>query len=115
MPRLRKPSGPAAVLRRFVYGDAPAEEWLAHAAGVRSEPWASFERAQQLVHVGRVGDAATIWRQIAATEGLESRHVLQAWHFLRQAGFAPPARRCQARAWSGRRDAGERGTRPACR
>jgi hypothetical protein len=90
MPRFRKPSGPADVLRQFVYGDASAEEWLAHAAGVSGEPWASFERAQQLVQAGRVGEAATIWRQIAATEGLESRHVLQAWHFLRQAGFAPP-------------------------
>ena len=90
MPRFRKPFGPATVLRQFVYGDASAEEWLAHAAGVPGEPWASFERAQQLVHTGRAGDAATIWRQIAATEGLESRHVLQAWHFLRQAGFAPP-------------------------
>lgn len=91
----RKRPTPAATFRQFVYGDASAEEWLAQGAGVPGEPWASFERAQQLVHANQVGGATAIWRQIAATEGLESRHVLQAWHFLRQAGFAPPADRAK--------------------
>ena len=36
-----------------------------------------------------------IWRQIAAMDGLESRHTLQAWHFLRQAGQPPPADRAR--------------------
>lgn len=31
-----------------------------------------------------------MWRQIAETDGLESRVTLQAWHFLRQAGQNPP-------------------------
>jgi len=91
----RKRASPADTLRQFVYGDAPAEEWLAQGAGVPGEPWAAFERAQQLVRANQVDDAAAIWRQIAATEGLESRHALQAWHFLRQAGFAPPADRAK--------------------
>jgi hypothetical protein len=87
----RKGPSPADTLQQFVYGDAPAEEWLTQGAGVTGEPWASFERAQQLVRANQVDAAAAIWRQIAATEGLESRQTLQAWHFLRQAGFAPPA------------------------
>ena len=87
----RKPPGPAATLRQFVYGDAPAEAWIAQGTDDPGEPWVSFERARQLVRANKTDDAAAIWRQIASTEGLESRHVLQAWHFLRQAGQAPPA------------------------
>jgi hypothetical protein len=89
--RFRKPSSPADTLRQFVYGDAPAQAWIAQGTQQAGEPWASFERAQRLSQTGKPGDAAAIWRQIASGEGLESRHVLQAWHFLRQAGQAPPA------------------------
>src|SRR5215472_16051475 len=91
----RKRPSAADTLRQFVYGDVSVEEWLAQGAGVPSEPWASFERAQQLVRANQVDAAAAIWRQMAATDGLESRHALQAWHFLRQAGFAPPADRAE--------------------
>ena len=55
------------------------------------EPWSSFERARQLLHSGQQQEAVKIWRQIALTEELESRQVLQAWHFLREAGEQPPA------------------------
>lgn len=34
--------------------------------------------------------AIAIWSDIAASPGLESRHYLQAWTFLRQAGHPPP-------------------------
>lgn len=87
----RKPPGPAAALRQFVFGDAPVEAWIAQGTGDAGEPWASFERARQLARASMTDDAAAIWRQIASADGLESRHVLQAWHFLRQAGQAPPA------------------------
>jgi len=87
----RKPPSAAATLRQFVYGDAPAEAWIGQGGGDAGEPWTSFERAQQLARAGKAGDAAAIWQQIAASDGLESRHVLQAWHFLRQAGQEPPA------------------------
>ena len=34
-------------------------------------------------------DAVGIWQSIAARHDGEARHVLQAWHFLRQAGTQP--------------------------
>lgn len=84
VPRLR------GVLGRFVYGDASVEEWAAQGGGDHGEPWTSFEQARQLGRAGRTAEAARIWQQIASTEGLESRQVLQAWHFLRHAGLVPP-------------------------
>jgi hypothetical protein len=83
--------GDAGVLGQFVYGDAPLDEWVAHGDGVLREPWSSFEQARQMVHAGQPDEAVKVWRQIASTEGLESRQVLQAWHFLRQVGYPPPA------------------------
>jgi hypothetical protein len=83
-------SGAAGALSQFVYGDAPLDKWVAHGADALQEPWSSFEQARQLAHAGQPHEAAEIWRQIASTEGLESRQILQAWHFLRQAGYQPP-------------------------
>ncbi|MGO9724432.1 MAG: hypothetical protein ACLPN6_03500 [Streptosporangiaceae bacterium] len=83
--------GAADVLSQFIYGDAPLDEWVAHGDGDPGEPWISFERARRLAHAGQQHEAAGIWLQIISTEGPESRQHLQAWHFLRQAGFPPPA------------------------
>lgn len=83
--------GAAGALSQFIYGDAPLDEWVARGGADPGEPWNSFERARQLAHAGRQREAAGVWLQIAAAEGLESRQLLQAWHFLRQAGLPPPA------------------------
>jgi hypothetical protein len=88
-------AGPAHTLRQFVYGDAPVDEWAAQGDGDPGEPWDSFEHARQLVRSGQRQEAVRIWRQIAETEPLESRQVLQAWHFLREAGEQPPADRAK--------------------
>jgi hypothetical protein len=81
----------AAALRQFVYGDASIEQWVAQGTDDPGEPWASFEQARQFVQGGQLAEAAAIWRRIASTENLESRQVLQAWHFLRQADEHPTA------------------------
>lgn len=83
--------GAADVLSQFIYGDAPLDEWVARGDADPGEPWISFERARRLAHAGQQREAAGVWLQIASAEGLESRQLLQAWHFLRQAGFLPPA------------------------
>jgi hypothetical protein len=98
MPGMNGPRGtadPSRTLRQFVYGDAPVDEWVAQVDGDPGEPWNSFERARRLIHSGQQQEAIKIWRQIAVSEGLESRQVLQAWHFLRLTGEQPPAGRAK--------------------
>lgn len=90
----RGDSSGARILRQFVYGDASVEQWrAANQGGSQAEPWTSFERARQLLNSGQRQDAVRIWMQIAQTDGIESRHTAQAWHFLRQAGYQVPADR----------------------
>jgi hypothetical protein len=87
----RKGPGAAEILRRFVYGDVPLEQWGPPSPAEQSgEPWASFERARRLAQAGQSAEAVAIWRQIAMTDGVASRVALQAWHFVRQAGHNPP-------------------------
>jgi len=76
--------------RDLLFGDRPAEAWP-EGAGAHGEPWDTFIRARRMQGSGDTAGAVEAWRAIAAMPGLESRHYAQAWHFLRQAGIAPPA------------------------
>jgi hypothetical protein len=78
------------MLRQTVFGDASLDVWTARGAGQPGQPWDSFEQAREMAQAGHRDEAVRIWRQIASAGGLESRHTLQAWHFLRQAGQPPP-------------------------
>jgi hypothetical protein len=91
----RKAPSPADALRQFIYGDAPLDEWVLEGADSPGEPWSSFQRAERLARAGQPDEAAKIWQQIALAERLGSRQTLQAWHFLRQAGYPPPPDRAQ--------------------
>jgi len=53
------------------------------------EPWESFIKARELIAKGRTAEAVAVWRGIAEMEGIESRHIAQAWCFLRATGVAP--------------------------
>jgi hypothetical protein len=75
--------------RDLLFGDRPAETWP-EGDSARGEPWATFVRARRLQGAGDIAGAVEAWKSIAALPGLESRHHAQAWHFLRQAGVAPP-------------------------
>jgi len=85
----RKPADAPDALRQTVYGDASLDVWTARGAGQPGQPWDSFEQAREMAQTGHRDEAVRIWRQIASAGGLESRHTLQAWHFLRQAGQPP--------------------------
>jgi hypothetical protein len=85
-----------ASLRDRLYGDAGIGEWAPHDTGTAGEPWTAFDRARTMARAGQTDEAAELWWQIAHTDGLESRHTLQAWHFLRQAGRLPEAERAKA-------------------
>jgi hypothetical protein len=73
----------------LLYGDAPMTAWPPTSEHPSQEPWRSFERARDLVATKDVAAAQALWRQIAATPDIESRHVLQAWTFLRDSGELP--------------------------
>jgi hypothetical protein len=77
-------------LRPVLFGEAPLDEWpRGNEAGGDSEPWASFRAARTSLAAGDAASAIVRWRAIAAMPGIESRHVLQAWFFLRSHGVAP--------------------------
>jgi hypothetical protein len=77
-------------LRAFVFGDRPIDDWPPADADASGEPWQSFVQARDAFHAGDLERAITIWLDLAARPEVESRHVLQAWHFLRHVGTTPP-------------------------
>jgi hypothetical protein len=88
----RTPADPTG-LRAFVFGDRPIDDWPPADTAPDSddaEPWASFVRARAAHRAGDREQAASIWLDIASRPDIESRHRLQAWHFLRDEG-RPPA------------------------
>ena len=91
--RLRRGTGArvtaADSLRPLLYGDLPIEEWPRGEVQTRGEPWSSFVRARQHVRDGDQAEAIAIWTRITQMSDVESRHVLQAWTFLRAAGVQP--------------------------
>ncbi len=76
-------------LRPLLYGDRSVDEWPAPGTVADGEPWRSFVRARELQRSGEEHAAVEIWSDIATRGETESRHVLQAWHFLRAAGVSP--------------------------
>ena len=81
----------AEVLRPLLYGNVPMDEWGPEDAAATGEPWTSFAQARTQYHDGHTDEARALWRGIADATDNESRSRLQAWHFLREAGVAPPA------------------------
>lgn len=79
----------ADALRPGLWADQPMAAWPPDDE-VGGEPWTSFVRARRAAAAGDVASALAAWRQVVAMEGIEARHVLQAWHLLRAHGEAPP-------------------------
>lgn len=78
-------------IRDTLFGDLPLEAWTASSfEHSLEEPWITFAAARETLAAGRTSEAIDHWRAIAAMPGLESRHPVQAWHFLRAHGVQPP-------------------------
>jgi len=77
-------------IRDTLFGDMPLEAWPPDSSA-SGEPWTTFVAARDALSQDRRADAVAAWQRIAAMPGLESRHVAQAWHFLRAHGVACPA------------------------
>ena len=76
-------------IRDVLFGDLPLSEWPSAASTQSEEPWASFIKVRDQLDGGDKAAAKETLRQILATPDLESRHYLQAWHFLRELGERP--------------------------
>jgi len=76
--------------RDIFFGDLPISEWPKDTT-LQMEPWASFIQARKYIETKDKKSAIAIFQKITEMPSLESRHYLQAWHFLRQLGANPPA------------------------
>lgn len=74
-------------LRETLFGDVPLSSW---GAGATGEPWATFSNAATRLGRGDRAGAIDQLQAIVHRSGLESRHYVEAWHGLREAGISPP-------------------------
>jgi len=92
--RKRKPvAAPVAAppsVRDALFADGPLESWPVGEHADR-EPWATFVTARRYVAAGDIGSAVFGWQRVVGMPGLEARHYVQAWTFLRQYGGVQPA------------------------
>jgi hypothetical protein len=73
----------AATVIDTLFGDLPVEQWP-RGDDADEFPWSAFVEARR-----NPDRAVELWLQIARADGVEPRHVAQAWHFLRAAGVQP--------------------------
>lgn len=77
-------------IREVLFGDLPFSQWPNEASkGLHGEPWLSFVQARDQLNSGDNESSKQTLRQILEMPDLESRHYLQAWHFLRGLGELP--------------------------
>jgi hypothetical protein len=77
-------------IRDILFGDLPFSQWPnGSATSVDGEPWLSFISARNQLDSGNQESAKQTLRRILEMPDLESRHYLQAWHFLRELGESP--------------------------
>jgi hypothetical protein len=77
-------------IRDILFGDLPFSQWPNQAStSVAGEPWLSFISARDQLDTGNQESGKQTLRRILEMPDLESRHYLQAWHFLRELGESP--------------------------
>lgn len=82
---------PRLPIRETLFGDLPVDLWLGNGSPSQAFPWNAFIEARAHLAAGSCETACRKWREILANPGLEPRHYLQAWQFLRENGQQPPA------------------------
>ena len=86
-----KKKPPQPEIRNVLFGDLPISQWPSETASSDAEPWRSFATARNHLNSGHTQEAVNLFRSVLAMPELESRHYLQAWHFLRESGVQPDA------------------------
>jgi hypothetical protein len=84
----RPTANPTLAIRETLFGDMSIAEWTKNAVGT-SGAWESFVLAGRYLDANDPASARRELQKILVTPGLESRHYLQAWHFLRPLGVKP--------------------------
>jgi len=82
---------PRMDLRDTLFGDNPIDQWTGNGAVSQEFPWNAFVLARARMKHGDRDNAVRNWREVVNHPGLEPRHYLQAWNFLRQNGEQPTA------------------------
>ena len=77
-----------SAIRDTLFGDMPISAWTGN--NTSDEPWVSFQEVEKYLESANTQMATQILSKINETPNLESRHYIQAWHFLRSLGINPP-------------------------
>lgn len=93
-PQATRPAFPSVApsdlaLRDTLFGDLPPRQWPPTSADPEAFPWSVFVSGRERLAAGDTAGAIQCWGEVLATPDLESRHYLQAWHFLRLHGEKP--------------------------
>ena len=86
---LKKKESKQPDIRDTLFGDMPLSEWAGQDQPDPSEPWSWFVKAREYLESEHKQQAIEELKKVTETPGLESRHYVQAWHFLRQLGVTP--------------------------
>jgi hypothetical protein len=81
---------PTIELRDTLFGDLPVDQWTGNGSESQAFPWSAFVLARARMKSGDRENAVKNWYEVVSHPGMEPRHYLQAWHFLRQNGHEPP-------------------------
>jgi hypothetical protein len=84
-----KPTFAANPIRDALFGDMPLDQWPSAGCSQELFPWSAFVSAREGLAASDVPKAIECWRQVLSAPDLESRHYLQAWHFLQEHGQQP--------------------------
>jgi hypothetical protein len=77
-------------IRDVLFGDLPLSQWPSDSSSQpQEEPWLSLVTVRNSLADGNKEEAIRVLQGILVMPGLESRHYLQAWHFLRELGIQP--------------------------
>jgi hypothetical protein len=75
-------------MREVMFGDLPWDVWCRR-EGPAEEPWPLFRAAWTAKKNGDLAGCIACLEQVACMIDIETRHRIQAWHFLRELGASP--------------------------
>jgi hypothetical protein len=76
-------------IRDVLFGDMSFSALVGQDQSDSGEPWSWFIKAKEYLESKNEQQAIEELKKITETPNLESRHYVQAWHFLKQLGVTP--------------------------